>query len=218
MSKEELFNLPKTFISGLGELKIEKFIGKGKSGLSLLASVEEIKVVLKLMHNEVSPFYSFTDNKVKLEKYAYSILSETNLKIPKLLEANLDKNFLIKEYVDGVVASELIANNILDDQIIEQLFVISDEMKRINFNIDYFPDNFVVNENNIFYIDYELNIYDPKWNLENWGIYYWANSEGMKNFIETRDASFINSDLERGVPIKEPFRLLVKSWIEKYSF
>ncbi|MBZ0178970.1 MAG: hypothetical protein K8F36_06735 [Melioribacteraceae bacterium] len=217
MSKEELFNLPKTFISGLGELKIEKFLGKGKSGLSLLASVEEIKVVLKLMHNEVSPFYSFTDNKVKLEKEAYSILSGTNIKIPKLLEANEDKNYLIKEYVDGIVASEIIAKNMLNDKIIEQLFVISEEMLSINYNIDYFPDNFVVKENSIFYIDYELNNYDPKWNLENWGIYYWANNEGMKNFIKTRNAAFINSDPGRGIPIKEPLAAKVKTWIDSYS-
>lgn len=217
MKKEELFNQPKTFSSGLGKLKIQKFLGKGKSGHSLLAAVKGEKVVLKLMHNEVSPFYSFTDNKVKLEKEAYSILNGTNIKIPKLLETNVDKNYLIKEYVDGIVASELIANNILDDQIIEQLFVISAEIKSINHNIDYFPDNFVVKDNSIFYIDYELNKYDPKWNLENWGLYYWANNEGMKNFIETRDASFINSDLERGVPIKEPFSVKVQAWIDSYA-
>lgn len=217
MKSKELENLPRTFSSSLGNLKIEKFLGKGKSGYSLLAIINGKKVVLKLMHNEVSTFYSFSDNKVKLEKEAYSILSGTNLKIPRLLEANADKNYLIKEYVDGVVASELIANNLLSTKIIKQLFIISNEMEKINLNIDYFPDNFVVKENSIFYVDYELNKYDPKWNLENWGIYYWANNEGMKNFIETRDSTFINSNPARGIPIKKPFSLKVKEWIYSYS-
>lgn len=217
MNKEESFILPKTFSSGLGELKIDKFLGKGKSGHSLLATVKRKKVVLKIMHNEISPFYSFTGSKVKLEKEAYSLLSGTNIKIPKLLEADEDRDYLVKEYVDGTVASELIAKNKVNEKIIEQLFIISGEMKSINFNIDYFPDNFVVKENSIFYIDYELNKYDPKWNLENWGIYYWANNEGMKKFIETRNAAFINSDQERGIPIKEPFVDKVQKWIDSYS-
>ena len=52
------------------------------------------------------------------------------------------------------------------------------EMERLcmlkNLNIDYYPTNFIVNENDeIVYIDYECNIYDSKWNYDNWAKQYW---------------------------------------------
>ena len=36
-------------------------------------------------------------------------------------------------------------------------------------NIDYYPTNFIVNkiDNLIYYIDYECNLYDPKWDFDN---------------------------------------------------
>ena len=48
-----------------------------------------------------------------------------------------------------------------------------------NINIDYYPTNFVVNsiDDLIYYIDYECNIYNSKWNFDNWGIKYWNGKE-----------------------------------------
>ena len=48
-------------------------------------------------------------------------------------------------------------------------------------NIDYFPTNFVVQEDKLYYIDYECNDYMEEWNFENWGIKYWSQT---KEFLE----------------------------------
>ena len=50
-----------------------------------------------------------------------------------------------------------------------------------NTNIDYFPTNFVVLEDKLYYIDYECNDYMEEWNFENWGIKYWSQT---KEFLE----------------------------------
>lgn len=42
----------------------------------------------------------------------------------------------------------------------------------LGINIDYFPTNFVVQDGEIYYIDYEDNHYMEEWNFENWGIKY----------------------------------------------
>ncbi len=49
-------------------------------------------------------------------------------------------------------------------------------------NVDYYPTNFVVNckDNLIYYIDYECNKYDSKWNFENWGKKYWTGEEPIE--------------------------------------
>lgn len=45
----------------------------------------------------------------------------------------------------------------------------------LGINIDYFPTNFVVQDGEIYYIDYECNQYMEEWNFENWGIKYWSH-------------------------------------------
>lgn len=37
-------------------------------------------------------------------------------------------------------------------------------------NIDYFPTNFVLQNGEIYYIDFEGNDYMDEWNFENWGV------------------------------------------------
>ena len=32
---------------------------------------------------------------------------------------------------------------------------------------------------NIFYIDYECNKYDPKWDYDNWGKQYWEKKQSL---------------------------------------
>ena len=50
-------------------------------------------------------------------------------------------------------------------------------------NIDYFPTNFVVCQDVLYYIDYECNAYDPKWNFENWGNDYWWQSPAFIDYV-----------------------------------
>ena len=53
-----------------------------------------------------------------------------------------------------------------------------------NINIDYFPANFVVYDDEIFYIDYECNDYMEEWNFENWGIKYWSKTPEFLRYAE----------------------------------
>ena len=163
--------------------QIVKLLGKGKSGYSYLAETESKKYVLKIMHYEPCPYYSFGDmNKVIIEVGAYYKLRRFGFPIPRLVDFDADKNFLIKEYIDGNTAIDLIAKNEITESIISQLF---DLAKSNGVNIDYFPSNFVINKDKLYYIDYEFNPYMQEWNLTNWGIYYWANREGIKEFLHS---------------------------------
>lgn len=52
-------------------------------------------------------------------------------------------------------------------------------------NIDYFPTNFILRGDALFYVDYECNDYMDEWNFENWGITYWSKTP---QFLEYADA------------------------------
>ena len=206
------------FNSSIGILRILRFLGKGKSGYSYLAEHTGSTVVLKLMHDEPNPYYEFAGNKVEAEVKSYTNLVEAGIKVPKLISKNPDENYLVKDYVSGTIASKLIAEGKITSPIIKKLFNYSSRAKLAGLNIDYFPTNFVLDPTGeLFYIDYETNSYSDEWSLENWGIYYWANSEGFTKFLYTNEARFINSDLEKGIPIKEEFEELIQKWIADFS-
>lgn len=53
-----------------------------------------------------------------------------------------------------------------------------------NLNIDYYPTNFVVQNDILYYVDYECNWYMDEWNYENWGSKFWYKTkEFIKNFM-----------------------------------
>ena len=55
------------------------------------------------------------------------------------------------------------------------------------FNIDYYPTNFVVQDDFVYYIDYECNTYMDEWNFENWGIKYWSKTKEFLDVLEKKD-------------------------------
>lgn len=213
----ENYLINKLFETNLGNLLIKEELGKGKSGYSYLAELENQFFVLKLMHNEPCPYYRFGDNKVVLEVDAYRDLSRCKIKMPELLDYNVERKYIVKDYIDGITAAELIAGNKITESTLEQLFKIYRLAKNAGYNIDYFPSNFVIQDERLFYIDYECNPYIPDWDLLNWGIYYWANAQGFKEFLTNGNILSINESPETGIPIKKPFEEKVSDWIKKYE-
>lgn len=205
------------FESKISELEVIKLLGKGKSAFSYLAKNSDNFYVLKLMHDEKVSYYDFKSDKTSVELSAYEKLNELGIKIPTLIAYDLERQYLVKEMIDGPTAAEYICENEINEEIIKQLFHMSIILRQAKLNIDFFPTNFVISKNELYYIDYEINEYSFEWGLENWGIYYWANGEGFKKFFETGDAKFINSDLAKGIPLKEPFDKKINKWIEKFS-
>lgn len=51
-------------------------------------------------------------------------------------------------------------------------------------NIDYFPTNFVVQNGEIYYIDFEYNEYKKEWNFENSGIKYWSKTSEFLQYVK----------------------------------
>jgi len=69
----------------------------------------------------------------------------------------------------------------------------------------------------VVHVDYEFNQYMEEWNYENWGIYYWVNQKGLKEFLETGNHLAINVDNNSGKPIKESFVNRVKELVDEFQ-
>lgn len=147
-------------------------LGKGKGGYSFLVKRDGILFVLKQIHHEKCDYFTFGD-KLESELRDYKRLLEMEILVPKLVDVDYKEEILIKEYIDGPTIQECVKNKEMKSMYIEQVEKMQEKVRRYNLNLDYFPTNFVVSKDKIYYIDYECNEYMDKWNFENWGIQYW---------------------------------------------
>ena len=191
------------------EYTITKYLGKGKSGYCYLAQRDDKYYVIKQIHHEPCDYYSFGD-KLEAELNSYETLKKIDITIPMLIDVDKEKEIIVKEYIDGPVLIDLIANNVIKEEYISQIFNMTKKLYPANLNIDYFPTNFVIQDERIYYIDYECNNYSDEWNFENWGIYFWVYSEKIKSFVDTGNYEFI---IKNGKPIRYGLEECVERWI-----
>ena len=96
-----------------------------------------------------------------------------------MIDIDVEKEIIIKEYIEGDVISDLIKEKHSIKEYIPQLKEMAKLAKEKGLNIDYYPTNFVVKNKLLYYIDYECNSYMDEWNLDNWGIKYWNGEKEL---------------------------------------
>lgn len=158
------------------EYIVIKLLGHGKGGYSYLVEKDNKQYVLKQIHHEPCDYYNF-GNKIEAEINDYKKLLKTGIRIPKMIEVDIANERIIKEYIDGPTIAELVENDLMKDIYIKQAKEMAAIVHSYGLNIDYFPTNFIVQDDLIYYIDYECNQYMDEWNLENWGIKYWDKTK-----------------------------------------
>lgn len=153
--------------------QIERLLGKGKGGYSYLAKVAGQECVLKQIHHEPCDYYQF-GNKIEAERNDYQRLLDAGIRIPKMLDIDLEQEIVIKEYIQGDVAFDLIQEGKPIDDYLPQLWEMASLAKNKGLNIDYYPTNFVIRDGLLYYVDYECNQYMDEWSLAQWGIKHWG--------------------------------------------
>ena len=83
---------------------------------------------------------------------------------------------ILKEFINGYTIYELALEDKVTPSYIKQIKNMCKILYPLNINIDYFPTNFIVSNELLWYIDYECNNYMEEWNFENWGIKYWSKT------------------------------------------
>lgn len=165
------------------EYKIINLLGRGKGGYSYLAERKGNFYVLKQIHHEPCDYYSF-GNKIEAERNDYNRLLQTGIRIPKMLDIDMENERILKEYIDGPTIYELVKNDAMNESYLAQMREMAKTVYGFGLNIDYFPTNFIVQDDLIFYIDYECNNYMEEWNFENWGIKYWSKTQEFVEYME----------------------------------
>lgn len=165
------------------EYELVKLLGKGKGGYSYLAQREGMQYVLKQIHHEPCSYYTF-GNKIEAELNDYNRLSGVGIRIPKMIDIDIQNERILKEYIDGDTIFDYVKNGKSVDMYIDQVKEMCRLLYPSGLNIDYFPTNFVVQDGLIYYIDYECNSFMEEWSFENWGIKYWSRTKEFLDYLE----------------------------------
>ena len=165
------------------EYQIIKLLGKGKGGYSYLAQKDDRQYVLKQIHHEPCSYYQFGD-KIQSEMNDYKKLSSIGIRMPAMLEVDVQNERILKEYIEGTTIYDLVLQDCMKEDYFNQIKEMCSLLYPAKTNIDYFPTNFVFNNDQIFYIDYECNEYMEEWNFENWGIKYWSKTPEFLKYVE----------------------------------
>ena len=106
--------------------------------------------------------------------------------MPEMIDVDLKNERILKEYINGDTIFEYVARNEVKEDYINQIKNMCRILYAANTNIDYFPTNFVVQDDKLYYIDYECNDYMEEWNFENWGIKYWSLTKEFLEYINSK--------------------------------
>ena len=157
------------------EYEVIRLLGKGKGGYSYLVTDGEKQYVLKQIHHEPCDYYTFGD-KLASELRDYARLTQIGIPLPKLLEVDHAQERLLKEYIDGDTVDVLVKEDRMEPDYLHQIESMCEKLYAADTNIDYYPTNFVAQEDKLYYIDFECNPYSDQWNFENWGSKYWSKT------------------------------------------
>lgn len=165
------------------EYRILKLLGKGKGGYSYLAQIEDRYVVVKQIHHEPCAYYQF-GNKIEAEIHDYKRLKAVGISMPEMLDVDVTNERIVKEYIAGDTVYELVLADGLPESCLHQIKEMCRLLYNAKINIDYFPTNFILQNDVLYYIDYECNDYMEEWNFENWGVKYWSKTPEFIKYVE----------------------------------
>ena len=74
--------------------------------------------------------------------------------MPNNRNCNLDLLRILKEYIEGPTIYDLVRDDLINDEIIKSVENMARKCFEHNLNIDYYPTNFIVGKEKIYYIDY----------------------------------------------------------------
>lgn len=165
------------------DYKIIKLLGKGKGGYSYLVENKGVYYVLKQIHHEPCPYYKFGD-KIQSELNDYDRLKKIGIRMPLMIDVDIKEERILKGFIEGDTIFDIILNDRMKDCYIDDVKEMCRVLYASKTNIDYFPTNFVVKDDVLYYIDYECNDYMEEWNFDNWGIKYWSKTKEFIDYLE----------------------------------
>lgn len=115
----------------------------------------------------------------------YKTFRKYHINVPKIIAKSKKDLVVVREHFDVSTCLVLLANNQIDEKIIEKLFDMYRAARTYKFDLDYMPENYVFDGKKLYYLGLDIIKKNEKYSLENYGMFYWIYSkEGCKHLSE----------------------------------
>lgn len=165
------------------EYRIRKLLGSSENGVSYLAEDGIKQYVLKQIHQTDSEAGTGS-SRLSAELGAYGRLCQLGIRIPELLDIDLVQGRILKEFVDGPTVFECIRDDLMKQEYLDQMTELCQRLYANQTNIDYFPENFVIQDGMLFYVAYACSPYTEAWNFANTGSRYWSKTPEFMEYMK----------------------------------
>lgn len=121
------------------------------NSFSLLVSKDDKKYVV----------YNFTGQYIAFDnfKFAAKRLKNCGIITPKVLEIDKKNYRVLAEYIEGPTAFEMIAENELEDSILEQVFNNNFRARYNHLRLDFNPEKFRIRDGKLIYMPFTFTKY-----------------------------------------------------------
>lgn len=116
----------------------------------------------------------------------YKRLSKAGINVPRIIANDKKEHLVVKEYINGTTVLDELLNHDLPDHYFEELFTAYRFCRFSKINLNYLPENFVIQNGKLFYISNDVANYIPQRNLENWGIRYWLYTAEFAQYLKEK--------------------------------
>ena len=134
------------FETNLGLLTLEDPIQYGGKGESFRARCGDIWVVLEMVDDA---------DAVRRRVRAYAQLLACGVPVPRLLDHDPRRGYLVKEYLPGANVGEVLAHGRLGSGVVDQFGDLTRRLRRFGLSLDWSPGNFVVSNGALHYVAYQ---------------------------------------------------------------
>lgn len=112
-------------------------------------------------------------NKVEEKISNYNHLVELNICVPKIIKVDKKQGIILKEYLEGTIASVLILRGELEGDYLEQVRDMAEKAETADWCLDYFPTNYICSGKRIYYLKNDIIKYQENRCFDNLVHKYW---------------------------------------------
>jgi hypothetical protein len=141
--------------TNLGELTLDSPINYGGTRDCYLARGAGRWLVLELVDEPGRFDAREVAREVRKRVRAYAALSTSGVPVPRLLDHDVARGYLVKEYLVGSNVGETLARGRLGSGVVDQFGALSRLLKRQGLAIDWSPANFIVVNGALHYMAYD---------------------------------------------------------------
>ncbi|WP_294729560.1 hypothetical protein [uncultured Faecalibaculum sp.] len=181
------------------DYKVVRRLPEGKAGSSWVVTDGERNYVLKEFDSELGSPAELT----RAQKLGSQRLRAAGIRVPALVDVDYARNRILREYIDGENAFALVLCRSVGDDIVLQLYDMSQRAESAGCNLDYFPTNFVLAKGQLWYVNYDANPFMEEWSLDNWGIQYWRQSPELELYLREYGAEFTGYETGHSTGVQE---------------